>query len=34
MRYAGRADWKPQVITYKAEEMTAKLREWGVLPPA
>jgi hypothetical protein len=33
MRYAGRTDWEGEVIVYKATEMTAKLRKWGVLPP-
>ena len=33
MRYGGHTNWKPRVITYKAEEMTAQLRKWGVLPP-
>jgi hypothetical protein len=32
-RYAGRTDWKGKVIVYKATEMTAQLRKWGVLPP-
>jgi hypothetical protein len=34
MRYLNRTNWKGEVIVYKAEEMTAQLREWGVLPPA
>ena len=33
MRYFGRTDWEGEVIVYKATEMTAKLRKWGVLPP-
>jgi hypothetical protein len=33
MRYAGRTDSVGEVVVYKAEEMTAQLRDWGVLPP-
>ncbi len=33
MHYAGRTDWEGEVIIYKAKEMTAKLGDWGVLPP-
>jgi len=33
MRYAGRTNWVGKVVIYKAKEMTALLRKWGVLPP-
>ncbi|HTX77089.1 MAG TPA: hypothetical protein VMD29_12845 [Terracidiphilus sp.] len=33
MHYAGRTNWEVRVITYDAERLTAKLREWGILPP-
>ena len=31
--YYGRTDFVGVVVYYKAEEMIAKLRKWGVLPP-
>ena len=34
MKYAGRTDWQPRVITYDADALTQKLRDWGVLPSA